>query len=297
MFSQKFPLFRVAGAKLTAAFFVLIAGLAVVTCSDGVAEEEKRESIGYVFDSTGDWLQDGVKFSRKRGDPVYGGAVITLDPASEEVQTNGASIIITFYNGKREERAPTEFTKPIELPKSLGERTSWLGRFQRAMGGLFSGHPERYLITAVRSGESLRLREAVVKLNGSEIDLSPVFKTAPAGMYLARFRRVDSEATKGRGKTPELLAFDWKPDRGQSSTVTGLKPGLWRVSLLRPGDERPLDVDAWVLACAPESYKATAGLFDQVAALTGGWGQQVSQEEVRSFLRTALAALERQSEK
>jgi len=284
----------------TTFFFVFTAVFAAALCNDVVAAEKERESVGYVFDSTGDWVQNGIKFAHKSGDPVYAGAVITLDAAYKEAQTRGAAIIIILFNGKREERSleqPPNFAKPIELPKSLGEQSSFIGRLLRAMGGLFSGHSEKYLITTVRGADLLQLHEAVVKLDGGEIDLAPVFKAAPAGKYLVRLRLVETQAPSERKALPESLAFDWKPESEQRVAVPGLRPGLWRMSLMQPEDKRPLGVDAWALICAPDKYEKVAGSFNQVVALTNKWGEKVSSGEVRSFLRTALDVLAQQPEK
>ncbi len=281
-------------------FFILVAALSAALLSETVAGDKERESVGYVLDSTGDWMQDGIKFSHKSGDPVYAGAVITLDAAYEEAQTRGAAIIIILFNGKREERSlqqPANFAKPIELPKSLGEQSSHTGRLLRAMGGLFSRHSEKYLITTVRGADLLQLHEAVVKLDEGEIDLAPVFRGVPAGKYLVRLRLVETEAPSERNALPASLAFEWKPGSPQRVAAPGLRPGLWRISLLQPEDERPLGVDAWALICAPDKYEKVAGSFSQVVALTNKWGEKVRSGEVRSFLRTALDVLAQQPEK
>ena len=40
-------------------FCILTAVLALVPCNKGLAAEKERESVRCVFDSTGDWMQDG----------------------------------------------------------------------------------------------------------------------------------------------------------------------------------------------------------------------------------------------
>ena len=97
--------------------------------------------------------------------------------------------------------------------------------------------------------------------------------------------------------TPKTFAFDWNRGREQRVTVREIQPGLWRISLLQLEDERPLGVDAWVLICSPKNYDEVAGSFDQVIAVTGKWGEKVSRDEVRGFLRTALDVLAQRPEK
>lgn len=256
-----------------------------------------RESVGWVFDSVGDWLQDGQKIPRKSGDPVYAGAVIALDPAYKAANPGRGTIIIKLFNGSREERSaekPETFNQPIQVPKSLGEPTSRIGRLIRSIGGLFGGHPDRYLITSVRGADLLWLHEAVLKLDGNSADLAPIFKMTPPAKYLVRFRLVKTE-TGANTKALEPTTIDWAPGRAAPVAMPGLRPGLWRISLLQPADERPLGVDAWVLICEPDQYDTAAESFREALEVTGSWGDKVSAGEVRSFLRTALDALSRQS--
>lgn len=274
---------------------LLILGLGLRSTEATAAAD--RESVGWVFDSVGDWLQDGQKILRKSGDPVYAGAVIALAPAYKAANPGRGAIIIKLFNGSREERSvekPETFDKPLELPKSLGQQTSRMGRLMRAIGGLVGGHPDKYLITSVRGADLLRLQEAVVKLNGSSADLAPIFRMTPPAKYRVRFRLVEAETGEGH-KALEAVVIDWMPDRAVPVTVPGLRPGVWRMSLLHPEDERPLGVDAWVLFCEPNRYDAAAESFRDAVEVTGHWGEKVSAGEVRSFLRTALDVLSRPS--
>lgn len=268
----------------------------VALSSSGFAKD--RESVGYVFDSTGDWMQDGVRLPHTSGDPVYAGSVISLDPNSKSTQTMGASIIINLFNGKREERSSglTDFAKPITLPESLGEQTSAVGRLLRAMGGLFSQHSEKYLITTVRGADLLTLHEAVVKLDGDGIDLAPVFRTAPAGKYSASLQPIENDDAVERSPVPLRFAYNWKPTIKQPVVLPELAPGLWRISLLRNEDERPFGVDAWILICTPAKFAVTADLFNQTITITQRWGEKISGAEIRSFLRTALDGLAHERE-
>lgn len=280
--------------RLIACLLVLAWGSPATLCKAGDTSKKERESIGYVLDSTGEWTQDGIKFSHKRGDPVYAGGVISLDPSYKEAHTRGAAITIILFNGKREERSfeqKANFAKAIELPTSLGEQSSPIERLLRAVGGLFSRHPEKYLITTVRSAVLLELSEAVVELDGDKLDLAPVFKGTPAGNYLVRLRVVNTGTPSERNATSKPFAFNWKAESKQRVAMPGLQPGLWRISLLQPNSEQPLGVDAWVLVSTPERYKTVAASFDQIVALTSKWNERASKDELRSFLRTALDAL------
>ena len=132
--------------RLVVGLLVLAWGFPATLCKAGDTSEKERESIGYVLDSTGEWTQNGIKFLHKRGDPVYAGGIISLDPSYKEAQTRGAAITIILFNGNRVERSfepEANFPKAIELPMSLGEQNSQIERLLRAVGGLFSRRPEK----------------------------------------------------------------------------------------------------------------------------------------------------------
>ncbi len=250
-----------------------------------------HEAVGYVFDSIGDWLQDGVRFPHKNGDPVYAGATVTLDPAYKDPQRQGAAIIINLFNGKREERSlnqPTTFSKPIQLPTSLGNESSTFGRLLRAMGALFAREPDKYLITTVRGVDELRLHEAVVELRNGEVDVAPAFATAPPGKYALRFSPIGQRETNVN-VSDQSVTFHCQP--GERVAVPKLSSGLWRLEILRRNGERLFETDAWLLVLQSPNYQRAIRLFDDAAAVTRKWGNAASDSEVRTFVRTALDAL------
>ena len=262
--------------------------------SEGLAAAPPRESVGYVLNSTGDWLQDGVKFPHKSGDPVYSGAVITLDPAYKDTEITGASIVVTLFNGKREERSSHDaasFAQPITLPKSLGEQTSGVGRLMRAMSGLFASHPDEYVIATVRGVPQFRLHEAVVKLDGDKVDLTPVFKDAPPDNYHVTFRSVSTNSSGQDDENSEPISFQWSASNAQPFVAPSLRLGIWQISLVRD-DGLPLGADAWMLVCRPGEYDAAAKTFSEAEAVTTSWGKESGGgKDSRTFLRTALDAI------
>lgn len=272
---------------------IAIAGMLLVPC--GRAEND-REPIGYVFDSIGDWIQDGVKFPHKSGDPVYAGAVIKLDPACKDAETRGAAISINLFNGKREERSseqPSTFNRPIELPTSLGNQSSAVTRLFRAMGALFSSEPEKYLITTVRGTDKMRLRDAVVEQENGQIDVGVVFNGARAGKYVLRFSSLDTQSAK-RTAANASVSVNWQPEIGNSVPVPEVPSGLWRVEVMQNAGERSFGADAWVLVVPSAMYEKAARLFDEAITVTHSWGGNISDAEIRSFRRMALDAIARE---
>jgi hypothetical protein len=251
---------------------------------------EEPEAVGYVSYSAGRWQYNGEEI-RQNGERVYPGALITLDPANAKNPLE-CSISIVYLSGEREEFSGAD--QPIKV-KMIEHETGPENRFVRAVIGLFVKRAENYIVAAVRGGGSLRLQEAVVKLEDGKVDLAPVFDAAPPGSYLARFELIEREEEGGDDASQEPQEIVWKADRQPLLTSPGLRTGLWRVSLLGRRDQRPLRTDAWVLICSPVDYAQAAESFERATELTRSWGEKVNVGEVRSFLRASLDLLREQT--
>jgi hypothetical protein len=262
----------------------------MLLCRDSCFAGE-LEPMGYVFRLDGDWIQNDEPI-KNAGDPVYAGATITLDPEYKVKNPMQGSIAIVLFNGNLETRSAESkenLYEPIKVPPV--DRSTLLSRFLQAVAGLFAKRPENYAVTMARGGDSVRLQEAVVKLEDGKVDLTPVLKVVPPGKYLVRFRLVEREGTSGGSSAPKPVEFERKLHETPLIAVQGIRSGLWRMSLLRPQDERPLGVDAWVLVRTPERYQEAAESFKDALAITQSWGEKVDLSELRSFLRTSLDVL------
>jgi hypothetical protein len=257
---------------------------------------EDRQEVGNVSSSVGEWLQDGKKV--EQGNPVYAGAIVTLNPDYRAKNPNSGSIVIHLYSKEtpRIERSPekSDFDTPIKLEPIGEESTPW-ERFLRAVGGLFTHEPEKYMITAVRGAESQNLQEAVLKLEDGKVDLTPAFKMVRPGKYLAALRWIGQKEKNTSNSFPDPQEIECGSDGATPVAISGLRPGLWRLSLLRRQDERPLGDDAWVLICSPTAYEQAINSFKPALELTQSWGEGVSSGEVKSFLRTCLDLLDQQT--
>jgi hypothetical protein len=79
----------------------------------------------------------------------------------------------------------------------------------------------------------------------------------------------------------------------------GLQFGLYELVLLehQNGAYSPTDVTAWILISRPNAYAKSLASYEQAVALTRTWGNEVTPEAARSFLRAYLDELTRKSVK
>ena len=88
----------------------------------------------------------------------------------------------------------------------------------------------------------------------------------------------------------------WTPQHPSPQIVSNVKPGLYQLSVLKPG-KKPTGQEAWIIVAAPQEYEQTATAFHEAVALTDTWGKQTTPTQLktaRSFLRAYLAHLSRE---
>lgn len=247
-----------------------------------------QQQFGYVLDARGDWFLNGNASQKlSKGSALPAGGMIGTPAPSER----GSYIVVADRNGqifdRRQCSNPGECDRPIRLPKSVSSRTSLLSRIIGAAMSLVSEEPGKYASFSSRSAE---LQDAVVKLIDDRVDLRPVFKDVQGGRYLLQFEQIRRKSRAGAATPLKPFDFDWDPNQPSSLLISGLAPGLHKVSLLeRQGEEHePTGAEAWVLISGPSGYEKAASSFQDAVMVTKQWGTKVKQTAVREFLRAAL---------
>jgi hypothetical protein len=265
-------------------FFLVLVSLA------GAVRVAAQDKFGYVLDVRGEWvLNSSGKLSKGSSVPV--GGVITTPSTTD----GGTYIVVADRGGNIFDRRNCgntgECSKPINLPAAAGGDQSLVTRLIGAAMALVSNEPVKYSSFVSRGAD---LQEAVVKLEGGQVDLSSVFRNMQGDHYLIRFERVRSRAELAQGRSPKPLDFNWDPKKPQPLTVKDVAPGLYKVSLLEVslledrGEHEPTGSEAWVLVASPDQYPKAAFSFDEAGRVTRQWGTNVKQNAVREFLRAAL---------
>lgn len=236
-----------------------------------------QQDVGFVVNVEGIWFLNNSPRQLSPGSPLQAGVIRADKPgAGDFIEiANLSGRIIRRLNCFRD-----DCSKPITLYTAEGDVPSpW---FKTLMETL-NKDPKRYKAATIRTkGELL---EAVVKVAGSQADLSSVLANAGRDTYLLRF-----EARSG-GHVVGPVRVDWDPNRLAVVTVKGLAPGLYDVRQLdEHGKRRERGTEASVLFASPEKFDSVFCEFRRAVLLTGGW--HAREDSKRQVLRVALTKLE-----
>lgn len=243
-----------------------------------------QQQVGFVVNLRGDWFL-GSSHKLKPGSPLPAGGTIQARELRggeyiEIANRSGQIMINKSCDGGGCER-------PIKLPATSPSLASRL--FEAAMEVLFND-PVRFAVMISRGGE---LREAVIKITGEQVDLSPVLANKSRGTYLLQFEP-RSAGTPANAKPIGPVSVDWVPDKLSPVPVKGLTPGLYVVQPLSNEDGEPLEPgsESWVLFTKPERFDQALREFREAVVLTDKWVGSARQSSKRQFLRAALGQLD-----
>jgi hypothetical protein len=127
----------------------------------------------------------------------------------------------------------------------------------------------------------------------NRLNLSPIFKAMPGDDYLLRIQRLNFEPGLSKTVYSSSIRFKWNPDNPELCQVSGIAPGLYKISLLNAKDDlhMPMQIEAWVLVCKAETYEKASGSFMEAAESIQSWGAEGGVDTARSFLRLYLGLL------
>ncbi|HVQ36350.1 MAG TPA: hypothetical protein VMS31_02380 [Pyrinomonadaceae bacterium] len=275
--------------------FVLLSG-ALSFVAPGV---QAQQQVGYVVDLEGNWSLNG-RAGLSRGQSLPGGGSISaISPTDYDhiviANLKGAIIARKTCRNRGECNAPIRLPAPPEQPGIIASA------FGAAMN-LIWGEPDRYSVHRTRSGELL---DAVVQLTGDDqLDMGPVFSKSDAGKYYLRFTRVavGRQGGKALARTAQSsreirqanpISFDWNPNHPVPVAVPNIRPGLYLLTILEQqnGAYSPSDLNSWILVSGPNTYGRSAASYQKAVEVTAGWGNAVTPEASRGFLRAHLDQL------
>ena len=253
------------------------------------------QQAGYVFDIAGRWtLGDDAGRSLSRGDRLPAGGVIRAQsPAADDfivIVDNDGEII-----ARRRCARPEECRQPVTLPAARRPRPSAVHVLVESVMTLLWGEPDTYVPLRSRGIGVDLLQEGVALLKGGVVDLRMIFSKLPEGVYHFRMREVAGRGKAAPGEWAGPFELKWGPGAPAAHTAPGLRPGLFEVELLSgtEGMYLPTGTSAWVLVGEQAAFDRAAAAHREAAELAGRWGDDVSSEMRRGFLRAHLAHLAR----
>jgi hypothetical protein len=262
--------------------FLLSACPACVLCQQIVSGDLPPTVVGIV----GDWTAQPLHWTKSH--PLRFGSVVSNDYRISG-STRGGSILIASHSGDRAyrffercESLPCEYlfkdeNKPVENPP-------FWSRLAAAVMPLIRGHGEVY-IAAVSRDWGQGLREAVVRLDGGQVDLSPALSGQDAGSYSVRLQPIGTPGPAGN-----VLPLAWTPGSPATIPAAGATQGLYKLLLVNAAGE-PSGTESWILLAAPPLYARLSADFEQAAQATAGWAKEMDADAARPILRAYLRSL------
>ena len=240
-----------------------------------------------VFSLTGNWSQVGPGSQRKPlhwMQPVFardGDLVGAID--SELVLKTGGGKLFPF----KCDRDTMKRTSCVVSLKDVEVKASDSGFFKdvsEAFARLTTHQPEKYMIASSR-GIDDELSDAVVALNGGQVDLRDVFRDMSAGQYYLTFSSVDSATSPS---PPVPLTYT----KGQSLSIPAhdLHEGLYKFSLV-DAHGQPAGSDAWVLVASAAAYPSKSAAYDHAVSDSRKLPEEMDPAATRALLRVYLESL------
>lgn len=264
--------------RLQATFAVIVVLLAVHCVS--------AQQVGFVQELEGRWLLNNSQQLATGQSLPSGGVITNPSPAESDriaiANTRGEII------ARRGCKVPGECNKRITLPRAH-QAPGVLSTAYNAVMGLIWGEPDRYTVTGVRSDE---LPDGVVEIKSQQLDLRPIFKGKENGRY---YLRIVSIARAGSNAEQPItqIEFDWNRAVPQRASAASVRPGLYELKLLQRigGNYMTTETNAWILVSDPARYAKANASFLKLLSLTRRWGEDVTPEAKRRFLRASLDKL------
>lgn len=240
-----------------------------------------------VFSITGEWFQVGPGSQRKPlhwMQPVYardGNLVGVVD--SELVLKTGGGKLFPF----KCDRNTMKLTSCVVSLKDVELKASDSGFFKdvsEAFARLTTHQPEKYMIASSR-GIDDELSDAVVSLNGGQMELRDVFHDMSGGKYFLMFSSVDSASNPSQ---PVPVTYV----KGQSVTIAAnqIHEGLYKVTLV-DAQGGPAGSDAWVLVASAATYASKSAAYEHAVSDSRKLPEEMDPAATRALLRVYLESL------
>ena len=225
------------------------------------------------------------------------GPCVFGDAGSLQVADAVTKVADTFVYDKMNPSCPSSCpARPISIPPHAHCQDAALKSANPvAEASLFGGldlgrifellirRPQMYIVAAARGLEDEPL-EAVLPLDRSEIDLGAALQSLPVASYQWTLEPVEGGSGGSSGK------LSWQPSKPSRVKVSGLAPGLYRLTTAVEGGDSE-GSQAWVLLSSPAQYPTDAQTFRRAVELTRSWGDRVDESGKRALLRATLRSL------
>jgi len=268
---------------------VVLFGIASIT-----SLAQKPQKVGYVLEMVGAWNLADTPQSLSLGQQLAGGALL-----SNASPADGDHVVIANLRGEiiktvrcksavcKECRDTANCEDRIKPLPVTTDQTAVLSAIFQAVMDLFSSKPDRYSIHRARGTNFMLNTDAVLPLEGNNVDVRSIFRDQEKGAYTLQFYSLSESNVSANVWTSADIPLRWDPALPVNVNVTGISPGLYRLSVTHNEDISA----AWVLLSDPSDYPRLSAEYEKAVSEAGYWGEAVSPQTKRSYLRAYLEYL------
>lgn len=255
--------------------FILVLCLGGVALAQQSPQKDGPVDKGIVIGQSGDWTVGGRQLN-----------LTETVPANTIVQGPDGGKLLVWFIGRPltslscNAKDCTMTVKP-NPPVSTGSSTKLSARVH----ALFEEQPSRY-ITAASRGLEPELKEAVVPLSDSRIDISASLADFPSAAYWVRLEPIGAEA----GKPMDPQPVSWISGKSALISSLNVKPGVYVLELTEQTGE-PAGSEAWILLSDARGYRTALGAFRDTVSTVAMWPQEADSAIERAVLRASLESL------
>ena len=256
-----------------------------------------QQKVGYVLNIEGTWILTDSSRALTAGEKLPAGGLLRNGSHSPSDQDR---IVIADLTGDiirsircksgvcnecSESGACYDRIRP--LPMARPQTSMQLSSFAKIMD-LFFGSPDRYSTHRVRGRN---IPDGVVQLNDGRLDISPIFKGQEKAQYYIRFQSLPRNGLSGGTWKSDRVAFNWDAGTPTQVAVNGIRPGLFKMELEHDGEA----INVWVLLSSAADYQKVSSSFEALTMKAEKWGDEVSADTKRGYLRAYLEYLASES--
>lgn len=248
--------------------------------------------VGFVAQLEGTWMFQSSKGSAAQDRKVSRGQALSagvLRPSAPD-----AMILVALFDGTTRSCTAGKGECRIEA-REFGPN-GFRDRLSAALRRFFT-HPEDKYVSTISRAPGRPLREAVVALDPTGLDLGPALPGDGTYLLLVQPKAGEQkgEIVWGDGKTVEIEVRN-----GNASPVAlgSLAPGLYRLLELDrfSKDHEPTGRVAWIAAVPPGSAREMSASFRQAQGLAEAWSAELGPAMVQGQLRAYLELLSETAE-
>jgi hypothetical protein len=250
--------------------------------------------IGHVIKWQGVWIDQRTGAQVERGLSVFPDSKLVL---KGKAVPRYSIAIRSYINGGEAvySCAANPCTEPLDLRETLRENSNEKksGFFEALkevvvdMAPAGQAHTLSGYTRAISKGAQAQVGDGIAKLTPAGADLSAALQKLKPGAYSVEFCPLAKDGAAQCPGNKAARSLEWSPDRPQSATVSGVRPGLYEIGIYEGGSGNAApERDSAIVLVVPEKNAADANSrYAEAIRVTEEWDSGEAALARRAYLQ------------